>query len=234
MLVSIQPQKAVSFTIITPVFDAEWAEYISGAANLDSEISQDGGSFSDCTNELTEIGSTGVYSLVLTGTETNCSQALIKATTTTDGAKIPCFFMNTESAGGGDATAANQNTIIGYLDTEIADIKAKTDGLNFTGNYVQAQVKGQDDIDFGATQKSSIQDAVEAKLTSANTELTSVPAATAGLRAMIQFIFEKLKHKGTMNKDTGEEKLYKDDNSTVLGSATHSDDGTTVTRGKML
>jgi Rieske Fe-S protein len=31
--------------------------------------------------------------------------------------------------GGGDATAANQLTIIGYLDTEIAAIKAKTDNL---------------------------------------------------------------------------------------------------------
>jgi hypothetical protein len=45
-------------------------------------------------------------------------------------------------------------------DTAVDGVKTKTDGLNFTGNYVQAQVKGQDNIDFGATQKASISTAV--------------------------------------------------------------------------
>lgn len=46
--------------------------------------------------------------------------------------------------------------------SEISGIKTKTDGLNFTGSYVQSQVKGQDNIDFGALQKASITAAVPA------------------------------------------------------------------------
>ena len=94
-------------------------------------------------------------------------------------------------------------------------------------------VTSQADIDFGATQKTSIGTAVNGQLTAANTELAAIPTTTGGLRAMIQFIFEKLRNKGTMNKDTGVETLMKEDASTPLGTATHSDDGTTVTRGEM-
>ena len=67
----------------------------------------------------------------------------------------------------------------------------------------------------------------------ANTELASVPASTAGLRVMIQFLFEKFRHKSTMTKATGVELLMKNDGSTTLGTATHSDNGTVVTKGEM-
>lgn len=43
---------------------------LSGAAGLDSEISKDGGTFADCTNEATEIATaSGIYFLDLTATE---------------------------------------------------------------------------------------------------------------------------------------------------------------------
>lgn len=56
----------------------------SGAAGLDSEISLDGAAFSDCTNEATEIGSTGIYYLDLTSAEltSDCSVVQIKSSTT--------------------------------------------------------------------------------------------------------------------------------------------------------
>ena len=44
----------------------------------------------------------------------------------------------------------------GRLDLLVDAVKGKTDGLNFTGTYVDAQVKAQDNIDFGALQKASI------------------------------------------------------------------------------
>ena len=44
--------------------------------------------------------------------------------------------------------------------THLALIKAVTDVFVFTGSYVNAQVKAQDNIDFGATQKASITSAV--------------------------------------------------------------------------
>lgn len=102
-----------------------------------------------------------------------------------------------------------------------------------TTDYLDVNVLTQTNIDFGALQKASLETAVENKLTAANVELAAVPASTGGLRSMIQFVFEKMRHKGTLNKDTGLETLYKDDGSTPLGTATDSDDGTTVTRGEM-
>ena len=70
-------------------------------------------------------------------------------------------------------------------------------------------------------------------LDEANTELANVPASTAGIRAMIQHLFEKVRHKETFNKDTGISTLYKDDGLTSLGTSTSTDDGTVVTRGEM-
>jgi len=169
MLQTIRLLKNTALKLQFPIFDAEWAEYITLATGLDSEKSQDGSSFSDCTNEATEIGSTGVYTLDMTAAEMNYDTVFVKITTTTDGAKVPCFLIKTYSDG---------------LDT-------------------------------------------------ANSELAATPASTAGLRAMIQFIFEKMRHKSTMNKDTGVETLMKDDGSTPLGTATHTDDGTTVTKAEM-
>lgn len=49
----------------------------TGATSLDSEISKDFGTFSDCTNEATEIGSTGVYYLDLTSTEMDADEVNI-------------------------------------------------------------------------------------------------------------------------------------------------------------
>ena len=73
----------------------------------------------------------------------------------------------------------------------------------------------------------------ELSLDSANTELAAVPTSTANLRAMIQHIFEKIRHKETFDKNTGVSTLYKDDGTTSLGTSTSTDDGTVITRGEM-
>src|SRR4051812_46551477 len=57
----------------------------SGAAGLDSEVSKDGGTFTDCTNEATEIAtSSGIYYLDLTSTEMNADNVsvIVKSSTT--------------------------------------------------------------------------------------------------------------------------------------------------------
>jgi hypothetical protein len=54
-----------------------------GATGLDSEISKDGGTFADCTNEATEIAtSSGIYFLDLTSTEMNADTIAIKVKST--------------------------------------------------------------------------------------------------------------------------------------------------------
>lgn len=65
------------------IYNASTGALITGATGLDSEISKDGGAFTDCTNEATEI-SQGVYYLELTSTEMNADQVvvIVKSTST--------------------------------------------------------------------------------------------------------------------------------------------------------
>lgn len=60
---------------------------ITGATGLDSEVSKDGGTFADCTNEATEIAtSSGLYYLDLTSTEMNADTVAILVKSSSTGA----------------------------------------------------------------------------------------------------------------------------------------------------
>jgi hypothetical protein len=80
------PKKNTAFDLYFPIRDAD-GDPVSGAAGLDSERSIDGGAFSDCTNEATEIGTTGIYKLALTAGEMNGDVIIVQTKTTTTGAK---------------------------------------------------------------------------------------------------------------------------------------------------
>lgn len=67
------------------------ADYVSGAAALDSEVSKNGDNFADCTNEATEIGTSGIYYLLLTAAEMTADVVAVKVKTTTTGAKNPAL-----------------------------------------------------------------------------------------------------------------------------------------------
>lgn len=171
------PQKNVAYRVTFPIFDAD-GDLVTGATGLDSEVSKDGGTFADCTNEATEIAtSSGIYYLDLTSTEMDADTVAIIVKTSSSGAKTTPIVMYPEEAGdirvnathfAGTAyasadfsatmkasinaeadtaladydgptnaemvartllaaeygTAANQVTIAGYLDTEIAALTA--------------------------------------------------------------------------------------------------------------
>ena len=68
--------------IVFPIMDAD-GDLVAGATGLDSELSQDQGTFADATNEATQIAtSSGMYFLDLVSTETDCSTvaAIVKST----------------------------------------------------------------------------------------------------------------------------------------------------------
>ena len=70
--------------MVFPILDAD-GDLVTAAAALDSEVSQDQGTFADATNEATEIAtSSGIYYLDLIATEmdTKCSAVIVKTTTT--------------------------------------------------------------------------------------------------------------------------------------------------------
>jgi len=48
------PKKNAAFTVTFPIYDAD-GDLVTAAATLDSEVSKDGGTFTDCTNEAAEL-----------------------------------------------------------------------------------------------------------------------------------------------------------------------------------
>jgi hypothetical protein len=88
-------KKNTAFTVTFPIYDAD-GDLVSGAAALDSEVSKDGGTFTDCTNEAGEIAtSSGVYALALTNTEMNADIVATITKTSTTGAKTAVNVMYT-------------------------------------------------------------------------------------------------------------------------------------------
>ena len=82
--------------IAAPILDAD-GDPVSLATGLDSEYSLDGGAFTDCTNEATEIGTSGIYYLDLTAGETNGGFVIIRIQTTTAGAKTTVLIFYTSA-----------------------------------------------------------------------------------------------------------------------------------------
>lgn len=76
------PRKNVAYRLYFEIRKND-GTLITGATGADSEISKDGGTFADCTNEITEIAtSSGVYYLDLTSTEMNADSVVVKTTVT--------------------------------------------------------------------------------------------------------------------------------------------------------
>lgn len=93
------PVKNQAYRITFPIFDAD-GDLVTGAAGLDSEISKDAGTFTDCTNEATEIAtSSGMYYLDLTSTEMNADTVVIIVKTSTTGAKTSPIVLYPQEAG---------------------------------------------------------------------------------------------------------------------------------------
>lgn len=91
------PIKNTAFRVYFTILDAD-GDPVTGAASLDSEVSKDGGSFADCTNEATEI-SQGVYYLDISSTEMNADAVCVIVKTATSGAKAPVLVFYPQEAG---------------------------------------------------------------------------------------------------------------------------------------
>lgn len=80
------PVYGAPFGVVFPILDAD-GDLVTGAASPDSEVSKNGDTPADCTNEATEIGSSGKYYLLLTGTELTADVVDINVKNGTAGAK---------------------------------------------------------------------------------------------------------------------------------------------------
>jgi len=226
------PRKNTAFRFYFAIRKPSDSTLITSWTGADSEVSLDGAAFGDCTNEATEIGTSGCGYIDLTSSEMNADSVILKITVTNSGAVPLVFSFCPESAGDyridtttidailvdtaeigaagagltninlpdqtmnimGDitgnlsgsvgsvtgavgsvtgsvgsvtgltasnldvasstlATAANLATLAGYVDTEVAAIKTKTDQLTFTvANQVDANaLTGGGGMDAAAT-----------------------------------------------------------------------------------
>ncbi len=90
------PKKNSAMRVGFPILD-NTGEPVPNAADLDSEYSLDGGSFSDCTNEAVEIDASGTYYLDLVAAETNADMVIIRVQTSTANAKTTVLVFYTSS-----------------------------------------------------------------------------------------------------------------------------------------
>jgi hypothetical protein len=87
------PLQGKPYTVIFAIKDAD-GDLVTGAADLDSEVSKNGNTFTDCTNEATEIATnSGVYYLTLTAAEMSADMVAIIVKTSTSGAKTVCITL---------------------------------------------------------------------------------------------------------------------------------------------
>jgi len=87
------PLKNTAYRVTFPILDAD-GDLVTGATGLDSEVSKNGGTFADCTNEATEIStSSGVYYLDLSSTEMNADTVAIIVKTSSSGAKTTLIVL---------------------------------------------------------------------------------------------------------------------------------------------
>lgn len=135
------PEKNVAYRVTFPILDAD-GDLVTGATGLDSEISKDGGTFADCTNEATEIAtSSGVYYLDLTSTEMNADTVAIIVKTSSSGAKTTTLVMYPEEAGDIRVNVTQINSVSASSVTAINANVGTTQPVNFTGTGASALAK---------------------------------------------------------------------------------------------
>ncbi|MCC6908231.1 MAG: hypothetical protein IT430_09855 [Phycisphaerales bacterium] len=80
------PVYAAPYALVFPILDAD-GDPVTSAVTPDSEVSKNGDTFADCTNEIVEIGATGIYYLLLTAAEMTADVVAVRVTTGSASAK---------------------------------------------------------------------------------------------------------------------------------------------------
>lgn len=115
------PRKNTAFRLYFAVRNSTTGALITSWTGADSEVSLDGGSFADCTNEATEIGTSGCGFIDLTSSEMNADAVVYKLTLTNSNALPLVLTLFPEEAGDyrGEATTVSDKT--GYTVSTVSD-----------------------------------------------------------------------------------------------------------------
>lgn len=209
------PYKNAAWRVTFTILDAD-GDPVSGATGLDSEVSKDAAAFADCTNEATEIGSSGVYYLDLTNSEMNADTVAIRVQTSSSGAKT---------------------TIIVAYPQEADDIRASV--THWAGSAVASpDTAGHPKVTVKSGTGTGEVSLSSGLVTLAATGLDNVvcaepgavPSLTANLKTAVSWLLALARNKVTQTSTTST--LRNDADSSSIATSTVSDDGTTFTRGK--
>lgn len=209
------PYKSAAWRVTFPILDAD-GDPVTGATGLDSEISKDGGAFADCTNEATEIGSSGIYYLDLTSTEMGADTVAIRVQTTTSGAKTAILITYPQEADDMRVSVTHwSNTAVAAVDTAgYPKVTVKsgtgTGEVSLSSGLVTLSATGLDNVVCA--------------------EPAGVPALTANLKTALSWLLALARNKLTQTSATTT--LRNDADSGAIATSTVSDDGTTFTRGE--
>jgi hypothetical protein len=161
------PVKNTAFRVTFPIYDNTGA-LVSGAAGLDSEVSIDGGTFADCTNEATEIATaSGIYYLDLTAGEMNGDTIAILVKTSTTDAKT---------------------SVLIFYPTVLSVAALGTNTVSIASGAITAAAIATDAIDGDAIAASAVTEiqsglATAAALTTVDTMVDAIQAKTDNLPA---------------------------------------------------
>lgn len=178
------PVKNQAYRVSFPLLDAD-GDLVTGATGLDSEISKDGATFGDCTNEATEIATaSGMYFLDLTATEMNADTVCVIVKTTSSGAKTTPMVLYPNKTGGLSVNVTSwAGTATATTNVALKNTLAKTTDVTGFNDLSAAQVNTECDtalVDVGLTTTVTgrIDAAVSTRATSAqvDTSLTTYGA----------------------------------------------------------
>ena len=209
------PYKNAAWRVTFPIFDAD-GDTVTGATGLDSEISKDGGAFADCTNEATEIGSSGIYYLDLTSTEMDADTVAIQVKTSSSGAKTTNIVTYPQEADDVRVSVTHwAGTAVATPDTAgypKVTLKAGTGTgeVSLSSGLVTLSATGLDNVVCA--------------------EPGGVPALTANLKTAISWLLALARNKMLQTSTTST--LRNDADNANIATSTVSDDGTTFTRGE--
>ncbi len=133
-MASSPPKKntAFSFEVALPSVASSGVFQVNPTlAAGDVKVSKDGGAFSNITSLPTAISSGAWLTVALSATEMNADRIVVMFhdAAGAEWCDVSCLIFTVSQQIDDLASQASANTIAGYLDTEIAAIKAKTDNL---------------------------------------------------------------------------------------------------------
>jgi hypothetical protein len=152
------PVYGVPFGIVAPMLDAD-GDLVTGATTPDAEVSLNGNTFADCTNESTEIATnSGVYYLLLTGAEMT--------------ADVVTVIMKS-------ATAGMKTSVVVLYPRKLVSLRAGTCAGGAAGSMtLDASASAVDDFYNGCLVVGVLDSTTEARIITDYTGSTQVAAVT--------------------------------------------------------